>query len=160
MILNFFSRTVNTSKQPDCPHCGRPKLVRQVSTFAVARKGRGSASDADSATDLPVDESKMESAVNALAAEAEKINEDDPRQAAQLMRKFSQMTGVRFGESMEEALGRLEAGEDPEKIEAEMGEQLEAGEDPFVFPEDAGEKRTVTRRRSDGPRRDPKLYDL
>ena len=35
---------------------------------------------------------------------------------------------------MEEALSRMEAGEDPEQIEAEMGDLLE-GEEPFSFKE-------------------------
>ena len=68
-----------------------------------------------------LDESKMEKAMNLLAKEAEKINEEDPRQAENLMRKLSDMTGLNLGPGMEEALTRMEAGEDPEKIEAISG---------------------------------------
>ncbi len=60
------------------------------------------------------------------------MDEEDPRQAANLMRKLTDMTGVDLGPGMEEALARMEAGEDPEQIEAEMGDLLE-GEDPFSF---------------------------
>jgi len=80
--------------------------------------------------DLPIDEAKMEKAMSLLAREAEGINEDDPRQAANLMRKLSDAAGVGLGPSMEEALKRMEAGEDPEQIEAEMGDLLEQ-EEPF-----------------------------
>ena len=66
----------------------------------------GNAVDPGDTDDLPVDESRMERAIESLAGEAEKINEDDPRQAAQLMRKFSQMTGLEFGEGVQEAIGR------------------------------------------------------
>jgi hypothetical protein len=59
---------------------------------------------------LPVDEAKMEEAMGLLAGEAEKIDEDDPRQAAMLMRKLSAATGLKLGSGMEEALGRMEAG--------------------------------------------------
>ncbi len=38
-----------------------------------------------------LDESKMESAMNWRAKEAEHIDEDDPRQAANLMRKLTDM---------------------------------------------------------------------
>lgn len=160
-IFNFFSKTVNTTKQPTCPSCGRKKLNRQVSLFAMTRKGAGGEGGGDEMGDLPIDESKMESAMNALASEAENINEDDPRQAAQLMRKFSKMTGMEFGEGMEQALGRLEAGEDPEAIEEEMGGMLDGEEDPFILP--GGKKGAGGRGRSGrghAPRRDPTLYDM
>ena len=35
--------------------------------------------------------------MNMLAGEAENINEDDPRQAANLMRKLTDMTGMELG---------------------------------------------------------------
>ena len=82
--------------------------------------------------DMPFDESRMEGALTQLAGEAEKIDENDPKAAAELMRKFSSMTGVEFGGGMEEALSRLEAGEDPEQIEKEMpglGDSLDAVDD-------------------------------
>ncbi len=91
-----------------------------------------------------------------LAGEAEKINEDDPRQAAQLMRKLTRMTGLDLGDGMEEALSRMEQGEDPEQIESEMGDLLE-GDDPFLLK---GKKGPVGRRRQLPPKRDDTLYDL
>jgi putative FmdB family regulatory protein len=154
-LFSFYSRTVNTSKRPACPRCRRSKLERQVSAFTPGgRAGKG-----DEAADLPADESKLESAMSALAAEAEHVNEDDPKQAAQLMRKFSRMSGVEFGSGMEEALGRLEAGEDPEKIESEMGDVLE-GEEPLIAAEQGGARGARRGRRRPQPRRDPTLYDL
>ena len=59
----------------------------------------------------------MEKAFMSLMQEAENVNEDDPRQMAALMRKFTDKTGIQLGDSMEEALGRMEAGEDPDRIE-------------------------------------------
>jgi len=151
-IFNFFSRTVNTRKAPGCPKCKKAKLSRQVSVFAVT----GRAKEEGDMEDLPFDEGQMEKAMQMLAGEAEKINEDDPRQAAQLMRKLSSMTGLDLGDSMEEALSRMEQGEDPEQIEAEMGDQLE-GEDPFGFKNKKG-RRAAARQRA--PFRDETLYDL
>ena len=46
------------------------------------------------------------------------------------MRKISDATGLSLGPQMEEALRRMEKGEDPERIEEEMGELLE-GDDLF-----------------------------
>jgi putative FmdB family regulatory protein len=149
-IFNFYSRRIDTDKQPLCPRCGRFKLTRQMSPFAVIR---GLKEDAESG--LPdIDESKLEQAMTALSGEAEHLNEDDPRQAAQLMRKLTQMTGLRLGSGMEEALRRMEAGEDPEQIEAKLGDLLE-GEDPFVME---GQKGSSRGKRP--PRRDDTLYEL
>ena len=149
-IFNFFSRAVNTTKQPVCPRCKQKKLKRQMSTF-VRLTGAKEESDTD---DLPIDEASMEKAMNLLAREADSLNEDDPRQSANLMRKFSDITGLNLGPSMEEAMKRMEAGEDPEQVEAEMGDLIE-DEEPFIL----GEKKASGVKRS-RPHRDKKLYEL
>ena len=150
-LFNFFSRTINTTKRPACPKCKRPELERQMSAFAVT----GRASEGGKEDDIPFDESKMEKAMQMLAGEADKINEDDPRQAANLMRKLTDMTGMELGSGMEEALRRMERGEDPDQIEAEMGDLLES-EEPFVF----NEKKGRGGRAKAAPLRDETLYDL
>ncbi len=117
----FSPAGVNTAKIPACPRCRRP-LKRQMSIFAKGSRGKEEPAGDDMP---PFDEAKMEKAMAMLAGEAEKINEDDPRQAAQLMRKLTDATGLSLGSGMEEALSRLEKGEDPDRIEAEMGDLLE-----------------------------------
>jgi putative FmdB family regulatory protein len=124
-IFNFFSSRVNTEKRPDCPKCGRKELARQLSAFAVIGKAKESSHDDPLAG---LDESKMEQALEGLMREAENINEEDPRQMAQLMRKFSDKTGINLGEQMDEAISRMEAGEDPDHIERDMGELLDSDE--------------------------------
>jgi hypothetical protein len=106
--------------------------------------------------DLPIDESKLEKAMSKLTTEAERLNEEDPRQAANLMRKFSEMTGVKLGDSMNEALRRMESGEDPEKIEAEIGDILE-NEDPFL---PSGTKEIKGKAKKKEPLRDETLYEF
>jgi len=151
-IFNFFSRSVNTTKKPKCPLCKTKPLSRQMSAFAFTGKAK---EDGDM-DDLPFDEGKMEKAMNMLAGEAENINEDDPRQAANLMRKLTDMTGMELGSGMQEALKRMEAGEDPDAIEAEMGDLLE-DEEPFLMPEKKGGQKGTKRA---APKRDETLYDL
>jgi len=151
-IFSFLSRSVNTSKRPVCPRCKRRRLQRQISVFSVT----GEAAEDGGPDDLPIDEGKMERAIEALAGEAGNVNEDDPRQAAQLMRKFSEMTGMKLGSGMEEALGRLEAGEDPESIEAEMGDLMDK-EEPFMLPDNKGSGGPRLRA---APHRDEKLYEM
>ncbi|RLB43673.1 MAG: zinc ribbon domain-containing protein [Deltaproteobacteria bacterium] len=152
-IFNFYSRTVNTKKRPLCPKCGKVELERWMSVFATVRnKG-----DSEADEDMPIpdmDESKMEKAMDLLAKEAEHIDEENPRQAANLMRKLTDMTGLKLGPGMEEALRRMEAGEDPEQIEEEMGDLLEE-EDPFQFQEKKGPKSKPR-----APVKDDRLYEL
>jgi putative FmdB family regulatory protein len=151
-IFNFFSRSVNTTKKPKCPKCRTQTLARMMSAFAVT----GRAKEEGEADELPFDEGRMEKAMQALASEAESIREDDPRQAADLMRKLSDMTGLELGPGMTEALRRMEQGEDPDQIEAEMGDLLE-GEDPFILP---GKKAGLKSGRRPAPQRDETLYEL
>lgn len=154
-IYSFLSKSINTTTAPNCPQCGKRKLRREVSGFAVT----GKAGKDDAADDLPIDESKMEDAMASLASEAEGMNEEDPRQAAKLMRKFSQMTGMEMGGGMEEALGRLEAGEDPDVVEKEMGDLME-GEDPFILPGKKGSPAGARKKKRGAPTRDPSLYEM
>ncbi len=150
-IFKFFSRSVNAEKVPLCPSCKKDSLTRQVSTFATPS---GAEESGDTMDNLPVDESKMESAMQKLMGEAEKMNEDDPRQAAQLMQKLSDMTGLKYNDSIQEALSRMEAGEDPNQIEKEFGDALD-GEDPFIVPgkKGAGGKKNT-------PTYDDTLYEM
>jgi len=150
-VFNFFSSRINTDKQPNCPKCGRKQLEKMMSTFATIGKAREQSDDPLAG----LDETKMEQAFEGLMREAENINEEDPRQMATLMRKFSDKTGISLGDPMEEALSRMESGEDPDRIEREMGDLLE-GEDGFSL---AAMKKKVR----SGPRPpvyDEKLYEL
>ena len=153
-IFNFFSRTLSSKREPMCPKCRERKLEKQISTFAMTGHAKEPAAGGGGG-DLAFDESKMEKALNSLASEAEGLNEEDPRQAAQLMRKFTDMTGMELGKGMTEALDRMESGEDPEQIEKDMGDVLE-GEDPFLIPDKKGKIGSRNR----PPARDHTLYDL
>lgn len=150
-IFNFFSRTIDTDTVPACPKCHTQRMTRQVSRFAVT--GRASEKTDE---DLPIDEQKLERAMAMLGSEAEHLNEDDPRQAANLMRKLTDMTGLELGPGMREALRRMERGEDPDQIEAEMGDLMET-EDPFILKE---ARARVGKMLALQPKRDETLYDL
>jgi DNA-directed RNA polymerase alpha subunit len=102
-----------------CPKCDKGPLERLISGFAFLK---GAEEDEMGMPDL--DEAKLGKAMSLLEQEAENLNEDDPGQAAHLTRKLCDITGLNLGSRMEEALRRMEAGEDPEKIEEEMGDVL------------------------------------
>ena len=151
-VFNFFSSRPNTEKRPDCPKCGKPHLQKMLSTFATIGKAKETTSD-DTLAGL--DEAKMEQALSGLMREAEHVNEDDPRQMANLMRKFTDKTGLSLGGQMEEAIARMEAGDDPEQIEREMGDLMDA-EEPFNLEAMKKKIQPGSRR----PHRDERLYEL
>ncbi len=153
-IYNFFSRSINTEKIPFCPRCKNVKLKRQMSLFARI-SGSKEGSDGGEGDMPPIDEAKMEKAMAMLAQEADKINEEDPRQAAMLMRKLTDATGLSMGKGVEEALSRMEKGEDPDRIEAEMGDLL-SEEEPFLLEAKAGKGR----KKSATTKVDETLYEL
>ena len=157
VIFSFLSRSVNTNKTPQCPKCSGRTLERMVSAFAAIGRAKEEGAGAGEG-DLPVDDAKMERAMETLASDAEGLDENDPKQAAGLMRKLTQMTGLKMGAGMEEALKRLEAGEDPDQIEAEMGDVLNNEEDMFEMPGEAGAK--AAGRKRPAPKRDNTLYDM
>jgi hypothetical protein len=150
-VFSFLSRAVDPARRPDCPRCGRPDLERQVSRFAVSR-GLKEAEEPD----LPpgMDESKMEQAMEALTAEAEGLDENDPRQMGAMMRKLYDAMGMPMGGGMEEAIRRLEAGEDPDAIEEQLGDVFE-NEDPF-----SAEGMKKIRHKCLPPKHDETLYEL
>jgi len=151
-VFNFFSHRVNTEKRPNCPKCGKADLQKMMSTFATISKAKEESGEDPFAG---MDEAKMEQAFESLMRDAEGVNEDDPRQMANLMRKFSEKTGLSLGDQMEEALSRLEAGEDPEQIEQEMGDIMDS--------DDAFNLEAMKKKVRSGPKPpvyDEKLYEL
>ena len=156
-IYNFLSRSVS-DKVPPCPKCKTGNMNRKISLFAVTGKARERGESDEGMPDLPIDENKMEQAMNSLAAEAENLNEDNPRDAAQLMRKLSSMTGLEYGDTMEQALARMEAGEDPEKIEEDMGDMMNTDnpDELFLLPGKKGKKTGKKQQ----PNKDDTLYEM
>jgi len=163
-IFTFLSKSVNTTKTPACPKCKKEGLERMISRFAVTGKakeskaGPGGMDDGGGMPDLPIDEAKMERAMETLASQADGLDENNPRQAVDLMRRFSELTGLRLGDKMEDALARIEAGEDPEAVEKEMGDLDES--DLFKLDGTGGEKTAVRSVRKKAPRRDETLYEM
>jgi len=128
VIYNFFSRRVDTRTRPACPQCHRPDLDRQASLFAIS-KGREEHEE-DAGLPPGMDEEKMMRAFESMAGDFANIDENDPKQAARMVRRLFESTGMKLGDGMAEAIRRMEAGEDPDQVEAEMSDLLEQ-DDPF-----------------------------
>ena len=126
-VFNFFSQRVNTERRPDCPKCGRARLDRQVSVFSVSRNRSGQSSDPFEG----IDEGRLEQAVMLMAGELEGLDQDDPQQAARAMRKVMDRARIEWGDGVENVIGRLEAGDDPDEIEATLDKSFDSDADLF-----------------------------
>jgi putative FmdB family regulatory protein len=126
-IFSFHSFKVAPEKVPRCPKCGETNLRRVPSRFGVnaSRKAAvGDGADGAGAGD-DFDDPRMEREMMRLASELEHMDENDPRQMAAAVRRMTELAGEPITPAMEEMIRRLEAGEDPEKVEEELGEALE-----------------------------------
>jgi len=121
-LFNFFSATINTTARPDCPRCGHAELERRPARFATL-KHRGD-EEPDPFGDL--DEDRLAGVMESMMGEMGDLEDnEDPRQLATLFRRFGEASGLEFGPRMEEMMSRLEAGEDPDKLEEEMGDEFD-----------------------------------
>jgi len=154
-VFSFLATRVDTQKQPDCPRCSRRELERRASRFALGRTRKDGADDSPDPQNMP-SEASLERIMHLLEREGAAIDESnpDPRQAGRLMRKLYETAGLDLPPGMHEALRRLEAGEDPEAVEAELGDSIDA---EAMFDAAMLAKPSKTRRE---PARDETLYDL
>lgn len=129
-VYSFLSPRMDPDAHPACPRCGATDLRKKVSRFAFARgsgdRARSSAEGPDAGPD-PLDDPRVEREMMRLMADAERMDENDPRQMGRLMRRMSELTGEPMDEATAEAVRRLEAGEDPERVEADLGDVFGGG---------------------------------
>jgi putative FmdB family regulatory protein len=156
-ILNFFAASPQVAARPTCPRCGRRELPRRPSSFATLRRRAGSGDEEGEASPLDqLDESRMGGAMETLLREMGELDESaDPRQVGAFFRRFSDLAGLEMGPRMEDALARLESGEELDQLEADLeGTGDEDSLDDLFRIKKAAERR---RRR---PQIDPELYFL
>jgi putative FmdB family regulatory protein len=130
VIFNFFSKRVQPSHLPVCPKCGNKKMTKQVSRFALARKVKEPAAPTGDTDEggppMPdMDDPRIMRAMSEMERDMEHLDENNPKHMAHMMRKMKEiMPAGTVPKELDIAIKRLEAGEDPEKIEADMGDVL------------------------------------
>jgi putative FmdB family regulatory protein len=129
-IFSFLSKRVNPGRSPVCPKCGNKKMSKQVSRFAMTKglKESSAQTDADAPDGPPMpdfDDPRVERAMMEMERDMEHLDENNPRHMAHMMKKMKDlMPPGSMPKELDTAIKRLEAGEDPEKIEADMGDVL------------------------------------
>lgn len=163
---SFYARTLaQGTSTPRCPDNPKLRMERVLSSFSV--KKRAVVSQAGEPGGPDMDDPRMETAMAEMEREFGGMDTEnpDPRQLARMMRKMSALTGESMPSDMEEMLGRMERGEDPEKLEAEYAGALDA---PEAGVEGMGAEKTERRKHlkeqlqklRNRPVRDPKLYEM
>jgi putative FmdB family regulatory protein len=89
---------------PKCSHCQSDRLQRLISRVRVGRS----------------EDSRMEALADPDNFGA--VDENDPRSVGKFMRRMGSEMGEDMGPEFNEMVGRLEAGESPESIEADIPE--------------------------------------
>lgn len=167
ILYNFFARRVNTETVPACPKCGKP-LSKQISLFQ-AKSGNGKDSDPwgmandgcdddfANAPDFDTGDERVANAIDELGDKIDKMDDTDTEGAAKLMQEFSQKSGVKFSKEVNEALGRMAAGEDADTVASQLGDAL-SSENPFdtstTSPESVPQKQVLPFTK------DPTLYEM
>lgn len=120
--VSVFFRSFSAVTDPVCPRCGGTRLTRLMSRVVVHRGANANTSgesfeDGDGEFDNFLDG----------------VDENDPRSVARAMRRMSDEMGEPIEPEMQEALTRMEAGEDPERVMASLDEQMGEGDDGGDF---------------------------
>jgi len=130
-VYSFLVKSLASAKEPVCPKCGAEDLRKMVSKFAVGSPATPAAPATPAGEEGgpdPLADPRVEREMMKLMNDAEGMDENNPRQLGQLMRRMGELTGEPMDSAMEEAVRRLESGEDPEKIEEDMGDMF--GDEP------------------------------
>jgi len=114
--VSVFWRTFSSVDESTarCTFCGSAKLSKLASRVRVIRGGGRSEDTSSMPAGGDMDDSMMQ--------EMGGLDENDPRSLGRFMRKMAADSGEEMGPEFNEIIGRLEKGEDPEKIEQSMGD--------------------------------------
>lgn len=130
VIFNFLSKRIQPDRLPVCPKCGNKEMVKQMSTFAMPRglpePGSAGGEGGDVDAEMPnFDDPRIMRAMSEMERDMAHLDENNPKHMAHMMRKMKEILPAgTIPKELDVAIKRLEAGEDPEKIEEDMGDVL------------------------------------
>ncbi|MBM3822315.1 MAG: zinc ribbon domain-containing protein [Verrucomicrobia bacterium] len=133
-IFSFLSKRINPDRTPSCPKCGSTRMDKQISRFAHLKgvsetPGANMNADEEEASQegpMPdFDDPRVQRVMGEMERDMEHLDENNPKHMAHMMRKMKELLPPGSApKELDTAIKRLEAGEDPEKIEEDMGDVL------------------------------------
>lgn len=155
-LYQFLARTpAHRDVLPRCPDNPAFTLEKRVSRFAVIGRAKEEKSDDPFAG---MDDARLEGLMSEMEGDMGALDSDnpDPRQLGRFMRRLTDVMGDKTPAELREVVRRLEAGEDPEKLESEFGALEDGAEGGApIF----GQVRRILHTARQ-PQRDPRLYEL
>ena len=130
VIFNFLSKRIIPDRLPKCPKCGNQRMKKQMSGFAMPRGLKESASagempGGDESRMPNMDDPRVARAMSEMERDMDHLDENNPKHMAHMMRKMKEILPAgTMPKELDVAIKRLESGEDPEKIEEDMGDLL------------------------------------
>ncbi len=110
--FSLFVRSPDGPTVGPCPRCGSLEVSRLISRVAVMKS----------------EETRLEELTDPSSLLSD-LDENDPKSVARWMRRMSKEIGEDMGPEFDEAIDRIEAGEDPNKVLAgEAAEEAEGTE--------------------------------
>jgi len=163
-IYSFYARSLKQAETPPkCPDNPNFTMKKAVSQFAVMK---GLSEPIAGKEIEEEDDPRMEAAMQEMERMMAGMDEDnpDPKMMGQMMRRLSEISGEPMDPAMQEMMGRLEKGEDPEKLEEQFGDLLDEGADPEGLDAPAEKENATASRwrrlkRQLPPAKDPVLYE-
>lgn len=162
-IYSFYARSLAYSdRTPRCPDGARLRMERMISKFAITGRAKEKPGLPGGAG---MDDPRMESMMAEMEREFGGMDAEnpDPKMLARMMRKMTALSGEKVPGEVDEMIRRMEAGEDPEKLDEEFGAAMEnfdplggAGEEGGAGEKLKARLRALTRQ----PQRDPMLYEM
>ena len=103
-LFSFYSKTVRSSDDsPVCPRCSGC-LQKRVTSFSVIERSRS----VNSLENLPFNQQRLADGMQKFRAEHERLQDEDPKRAASMMKKFSRWMGnVHLEEDKKKAMQRV-----------------------------------------------------
>jgi putative FmdB family regulatory protein len=129
VVFNFLSKRIEPDRLPVCPKCGNKKMTREMSRFAAPRGAKEPAAVSDDNGGQPpmpeMDDPRVMRAMSEIERDMEHLDENNPKHMAHMMKKMKDiLPSGAMPKEFDVAIKRLESGEDPEKIEEDMGDVL------------------------------------
>ncbi len=126
IVFNFLVKNQGEKREPKCPKCDSENMKKLISRSYAIRSSTKEIRGEEQMPEMPdLNDPGTLRKMERLMNEMDSLDENDPGQIGKFMHKLCDISGQDPGAGMMEAIKRLEAGEDPEKIEEEMGDILE-----------------------------------
>ena len=151
-IFQFLSKRLKPTRKPVCPQCGNRRLTKEISQFAALQGAAEPEAVGDASDGMPdFNDPRMQHVMREMERDMAHLDENNPKHMAHMMRKMKDlMPAGMMPKEMNDAIRRLESGEDPAKIEEDMGEVF----DQFMGSDEGGVTGGGTYTRDGG------LYDM